>query len=338
MPRVPLVTAAAGCGGSGRELARFGDLSHLDAVHLGPVVARPTAEEPVTGGAPSPSRLSGAPGPSRRDGGAVPQRSRLLPTPSGLVHRPAPGLPVGHVVQDLLPWFRARGLQVILAVRGSTVGDVVVTLQALRRSLDFSAVAGVEVDLATSRQESLPAIGGLTTTAPATAWSADPQACLKLLAAAREQLPRDLLLLAKLGGECPDPVATARGAVGGGARALVLSGSVPAMAEGQHLVGPATAVITLGLVTRIRAAILAARVPDVPLVAVGGVRDPQSALAARAAGAAGAQLGSALFADPAVLWEVHAALVNAGSPGASLPDPPVRQHPALPPDPGETHD
>ncbi|NLG22497.1 MAG: dihydroorotate dehydrogenase, partial [Actinomycetales bacterium] len=38
---LPRVTAAAGCGGSGRELARFGDLAALDAVLVGPVGARP---------------------------------------------------------------------------------------------------------------------------------------------------------------------------------------------------------------------------------------------------------------------------------------------------------
>lgn len=284
--RVPLVTAAAGCGGSGRELARFGDLLHLDAVHLGPV----GADDPA------------APGAARRP---------VLSTPSGLVHRPARGLAVGHVVQDLLPWCRARGLRVVLAVRGTTVGDVVAALQALRRSLDFGTVTGVEVDLATTRGETRPSLAGLTSAAPATTWSADPQATLKLLAAVREQLPRDLLLLAKLGGECPDPVATSRAAVGGGARALVLSGSVPALYDGHHLVGPATGAVTLGLLRRIREAMDAARVPEVPLVAVGGVSGVPAALAARAAGATGVQLGSALLADPALLWEVHRALLHA---------------------------
>lgn len=311
---VPVVTAAAGCGGSGRELARFGELQQLDAVHLGPVGAGASAWSPAP--------------------------AALVSTPSGLVHRAARELPVGHVVQDLLPWLAARGLRVILAVRGGTVGEVVATLQELRRSLDFGTVTGVEVDLAATRAETRPSLAGLTSAAPATSWSADPQASRKLLAAAREQLPRDLVLLAKLGGECPDPVATARGAVGGGARALVLSGSVPALAPGYHLVGPATGVITLGLVRHIRAAITAARVPDVPLVAVGGVRDVRSALAAHQAGAQGVQLGSALVADPALLWQVHAALVAAGDPvrpAAAATDAPPPPAPDLSTDHGVPH-
>ncbi|WP_109471487.1 hypothetical protein [Ornithinimicrobium cavernae] len=298
---VPRVTPAAGCAGSGRELARFGDLAVLDAVLLGPV---------------------GLPG------GAAP-RSTLAPSPSGLVHRQAPVLPVDHVVDDLLPWFRARGLRVVCAVRGSTVGAVSDTLQRLRRSLDFATVVGVEIDLAAGREETRPAIGGLTSADPVGSWSADPQACLKLLAAARERLPRDLLLQAKLGGECPQPVAAARAAVGGGARALVLSGAVPALTADQFLVGPAVAPVTLGLVTTLRAAIAAGRVPDVPLVAVGGLHDRAGALAAHSAGAAGIQVGSGILSDPETLWRVHDALADAPPPtrdatahrtGATTPD------------------
>ncbi|WP_114907642.1 hypothetical protein [Ornithinimicrobium murale] len=281
--RLPLVTAAAGCGGTGRELARFGDLATLDAVLLGPV---------------------GLPG------GAAP-RASLSASPSGLVHRPAPVLPVDRVTEDLLPWFRARGLRVICAVRGSTTGAVSDTLQRLRRSLDFGCVVGVEIDLAAAREETRPAIGGLLGSGPAEPWSADPQACLKLLSVAREQLPRDLLLQAKLGGECPDPVATARAAVGGGARALVLSGAVPAVGPQQHLVGPAIGPVTLGLVTALRTAMAAGRVPPVPLAAVGGVHDGPTSLAARRAGADGVQVGCGILTDPEALWRVHEALAAA---------------------------
>ena len=287
--RAPLVTAAAGCGGSGGELARFGDLATLDAVLIGPI--GPAGDPDVT--------------------------DRLVQTPSGLVHGSAPALAVDHVVAVVLPWLHARGLRVVCAVRGSTVGAVTQTLQHLRRSLDFGAVVGVEVDLSAARAATRPAVGGLPETPLLAPWSVDPQTCLKLLAAAREQLPRDLLLLAKFGGECPDPVTTARAAVGGGARAVVLSGSVPALAPGLHLVGPAVGPVTLGLVRRVREAITAARVPEVALVAVGGVHDISSATAVLAAGADGVQLGSGLLADPELLWQVHHAL-SAPAPSAPL--------------------
>ena len=290
MTRVPTVTAAAGCGGTGRELARFGDLGSLDAFLLGPV---------------------GLPG-------GAPPRATITPSPSGLVHRAAPVIPVDRVVAELLPWFRARGLPVVCAVRGSTTGVVSDTLQRLRRSLDFGTVVGVEIDLATPREGTRPAIGDLGGAGPVGPWSADPQACLKLLAGAREQLPRDLLLQAKLGGECPDPVAAAR-AVGGGARALVLSGAVPAAGRGQHLVGPAVGPVTLGLVTTVRDAMAAGRVPQVPLLAVGGIHDTPGALAAHRAGAAGVQVGCGILTDPEVLWRVHEALAATQAESTTTP-------------------
>lgn len=274
---VPRVTAATGCGGTGRELARFGDLTELDAVLLGPI---------------------GLPG------GAGP-RAGVTPTPSGLVYRPAPVLPVDRVVEELLPWAAARSLSVVCAVRGSTIGAVIDTIKRMCRALDFHVVVGVEIDLTTPREHTRQVIAGLGTAEPAGPWSGDPQACLKLLSSVREQLPRDLLLQAKIGGECPDLVATARAAVGGGARGLVLDGSVPALGVDQRLAGPAIAPVTLGRLGAVRAAVAAGRVPEVPLVAVGGIGDVRAAQQALAAGASGVQLGCGILTDPELLWRVH---------------------------------
>lgn len=314
--RIPRVTAAAGCGGTGRELARFGDLGRLDAVLIGPIGAR----TPHTAG---------------------PVPPQVWPSASGLVHTAAALVPVEHVVGDLLPWFATRSLPVIVAVRGATVGALTQVLQALRGSLDFSTVMGVEVDLTAERDQTRPGLGGLGEPEPLGPWSADPQACLKLLAAAREELPRDLLLTAKISGECPDLPAAARAAVGGGARALVVAGGVPAQpadgipaADGVSaddasaggasaagdpdkrawLAGPAIAPVTLARLAQLRAAAGAGRVPDVPLIAVGGVTGATGALAARAAGATGVQLGTGLLTDPEMLWRVHEALAGPNTP------------------------
>lgn len=264
---VPRAVPAAGCGGTGPELARFGDLSELDGVLLGPVGPPPGAGRPTSA-------------------------ERLRPVPGGAVHAPAAVLSAEEVAGVHLPWLRARGVPVTVAVRGRSGGELADHAARLRRSLDFEAVAGIEVDL---RGEP----------------SADPQVCLKLLARLRESLPRDLSLTAKLGPECPDLVAAARAAVAGGAVALVLSGAVPAYPEGSRLAGPAVGPVTEGLLERLTAAISQGRVPEVPLVAGGGVHDEASALRLRTLGAAGVQLGTALLADPGLLWRVHAALSTA---------------------------
>jgi dihydroorotate dehydrogenase (NAD+) catalytic subunit len=264
---VPRAVPAAGCGGTGPELARFGDLTELDGVLIGPV-----------GAPPGPGRVTTPP--------------RLRPVPGGVVHAQASVLAAEQVAGHQLPWLRARGVKVTVAVRGRSGGELADHASRLRRSLDFEAVAGVEIDL---RGEP----------------SADPQVCLKLLARLRESLPRDLPLTAKLGPECPDLVAAARAAVAGGAVALVLAGAVPAYPEGRWLAGPAVLPVTEGLLQRLTDAIAQGRVPDVPLVAGGGVHDEASALRLRGLGAAGVQLGTALLADPGLLWRVHAALAAA---------------------------
>lgn len=263
---VPRAVPAAGCGGTGAELARFGDLAALDAVLIGPV-----AVAGVTGNPPPPV---------------------LRPVPGGLAHTPARPFAVHEVAGEHLPWLGARGVRAVVALRAGTGGELAELAAGLRRGLDFDAVAGVEVDL---RGEP----------------SRDPQVCRKLLARLRESLPRDLPIAAKLGPEGPDPVAAARAAVAGGAVTLVLAGGVPAHPEGAWLVGPAVLPVTERLVTGMAAAIAQGRVPDVPLVAGGGVTDPGSAVRLLDLGAAGVQVGTALLADPGVLWPIHTAVADA---------------------------
>src|SRR5699024_1502560 len=100
----------------------------------------------------------------------------------------------------------------------------------------------------------------------------------------------------------------------------VLSGAVPALGPGSYLVGPAVAPVTLGLVRAIREAMAAGRIPQVPLVAVGGVHDAASALAARRAGARSVQVGSGLLGDPELLWRRRQTL-RTWTPDSADPDP-----------------
>lgn len=276
-PAVPAVTPAAGCAGTGRELARFGDLTALDAFLLGPVGS------------------ASAPGPP----------PAIRPSPSGLVHEAAAALPVELAVAEHLPWLAARGVRVVCAVRASTAVSLAQTAARLRAALDFSCVVGVEVDLTAPRDVTRAGTGVLATDREQEPWEADAQACLKAMAAVREQLPRGLLLTAKTGPRAGDVLAVARAAVGGGATALVLSGSVPAGTR-TLLSGPAVRPVTEGLLVRVREAMAQGRVPRVPLVASGGADGPESAARLRTLGAQGVQVGTALMSDPTVLWRISA--------------------------------
>ncbi len=279
LPPVPVVAPSAGCAGTGRELSRFGDLSRLDAFVLGPLGSAPR--------------------------GPADHLVHLAPVAGGLVHSSATAVPVESVLIEHLPWLRARGVRVTCALRGGSAAELADVAARLRRSLDLACVHAVEVDLT---QRRTPAAGIGAGDEPWAPLSADPQDCLRTLSRVREQLPRDLHLVAKLGVECPDLVGSARAAVGGGATALLLSGAVPAETDGHWLSGPAVAPVTRGLVRRVRAAIRAGRVPEVPVLAVGGVADLAGARHLLAAGADGLQVGTALFSQPWLLWELTDAL------------------------------
>lgn len=187
--------------------------------------------------------------------------------------------------RELLGWVSTRGLTACLAVRGGTTGDLAAVVDQVHRSVEGDCVRLVEVDLR----------------------GADDQTVLRSMARVREAAPRDQLLLARLSAADPALVACARSAVGGGAGAVVVSGQVP-LGEGRWWSGPSTAALTLaGLRTLSRAA-AEQRWPGAPLVAAGGVHGPRSALEAVREGATAVQLGTALWADPTLLWRVRDAL------------------------------
>lgn len=204
----------------------------------------------------------------------------------GVEHPPHPGYAVPDAV-ELLRWCSTRGLTAVLAVRGLAGGGagVASVVSGVRRSLDADALGAVEVDLR----------------------GADDQTVLKTMARVREECPRDLLLLARLSAQQPDLVPAARGAVAGGAGAVVVCGSVR-LAPDRWWSGPSTAAVCRAGVRALAEAGAEQRWPAVPVVAAGGVHDVASARAVLDDGADAVQLGTALWADPTLLWTVRDAL------------------------------
>lgn len=204
----------------------------------------------------------------------------------GVEHPDHPGYVVPEAL-DLLRWCGTRGLEAVLAVRGRTSGELADVVGQVCRSLDADALGAVEVDLR----------------------GADDQAALKGMARVREVAPRDLLLLARLSALQPDLVAVARGAVAGGAGAVVVCGSVR-LGPGRWWSGPSTAAVSRAGVRQLAEAAAERRWPSVPVVAAGGVHDVATARAALASGAVAVQLGTALWADPTLLWTVRDAITD----------------------------
>ncbi len=270
------VMTAAGCGGFGRELARFGDLTALGALVTSPLTA-PGAD----------------PGPP----------PRVTETPSGVLHTDAAGTGVTHFVDRDLPWLHAVGARVVAAVAGSSSGQFAEVATHLRSTPDLDAVVAVELDLSRPNRAGAGA-----------PFSDDPTAAVKVIARVREQLPRDLPILVKLGVGAADLIESARACVAGGAAGLVLAGEVPALGPWPatertgpvhaRLSGPAILPVTARVVWQVRAAMAAGRVQPAAIIGAGGVRSAADAMQLIAAGATAVQVGTAVLADPATPWRV----------------------------------
>lgn len=238
--------------------------------------------------------------------GPVEAGARRARTGRPVVHRVGVGgldhddvRPVGvDAARELLGWAGGRGLTACLAVRGATTGDLAAVVEQVHRSLEGDVVELVEVDLR----------------------GADDQTVLRSMSRVREAAPRDQRLLARLAAGTQDLVACARSAVAGGATGVVVCGQVP-LGPGRWWTGPSTAALTLAGLRALRAAAAEQRWPGAPLVAAGGVHGAASAVAAVDEGADAVQLGSALWADPTLLWTVRDAVAAALDRRGAVPTP-----------------
>lgn len=209
--------------------------------------------------------------------------------------------------QDALRWISSRGLSACLSIRGTSTGDLAAVVEHARRSLEADVVTAVEVDLRT----------------------ADDQVVLKSMARVREAAPRGQQLLARLAVETVDSdlVSRARAAIAGGATAIVVCGQVR-LGSGRWWSGPSTAALCRAGLRALTRAASEQRWPGAPLVASGGVHSPSSAVAAVQDGASGVQLGTALWADPSVLWPISDAVrAELARPTGRTYPPPSRRNP-----------
>lgn len=264
------VMVASGCGASGRELEPF-----LDLTALGAFVTRSVTLDARAGGAPP----------------------RAVETAGGLlVDTGLQGPGVQGFLAAELPWLAQRRTRTVVSIAGETLGEFA---ELARRVGEAPGVAAVEVNL------------GWPDDAPA---ARDSFRAAKIVAAVRRDQPRGVPVLVKLA-----PVATAvadvaRAVVKAGADGVVVGHGVPGMAldpvslrpapaAGGMLGGPAVHAVTLRCVWEVHAAL-----PDVPVIASGGVGSGRDALLMIAAGASAVQVGSIMLHDPAAPERVTAEL------------------------------
>lgn len=237
------VLTAAGCGGTGRELAAYGPLDRLGAF-----VTRSISL-------------------NARPGGPLP---RILETPSGLVH--ATGLPNPGLEQFLateLPWLLQEGARVIVSIVGSSLGEYAELARRLGRAPGVSAI---EVNLSSP-----------DATGSGVFDVREPFHAAGAVSAVQRDLPRGMPVLAKLRPDVVRVVEAARTVLDAGASAVVVGNALPAaMPDGRPagLSGPAVRPLSLRCVTEVRGALPDAQI--VAVGGISTADDARSFLAAGA--------------------------------------------------------
>jgi dihydroorotate dehydrogenase (NAD+) catalytic subunit len=265
------VLAAAGCAGTGRELAQF-----TDVARVGAIISKSIMTEPRTGN-PAP---------------------RLAETPSGLLNSvglQGPG--IDAFLQRDLPWLLSRGARAVVSIAGQTVREY--GALAARLS-DAAGVSAVEINLSCPNAEDAGRLFAL-----------DPQTAGTVVAAVRGSLRYDIPVFAKLSPDVTDIAAVAGACVTAGADGLSLINALlgmtidperlrPALAGTYGgLSGPAVRPVAVRCVWQVREAF-----PDVPIIGTGGVRTGRDALELLLAGASMIGVGTALVHDPSACSRV----------------------------------
>lgn len=259
------VLTAAGCAGTGRELDRFFDIAELGAIVTETVTVRPRA------------------------GFSTP---RMAETPSGVLNstgQPGPG--IDEFLDSGLLWLAARGARIVVNIAGESVAEYAELTSRLR---DVAGVVLLELNLAWPNAER----GGQL-------FSRDATAAGEVVRAARQAAAGAVPILAKLSADVTDIVQIAQSCVDSGVSGLSLINTVagmaidtdsfrPVLAAGiGGLSGPAIRPIALRCVWQVRQAL-----PQIPILAAGGIMTGLDALQFLLAGASAVSVGTATFHDP----------------------------------------
>jgi dihydroorotate dehydrogenase (NAD+) catalytic subunit len=277
------VMTASGCAAAGKELHQFFDVAELGAVVTKSIMLDPRS------GRPTP---------------------RMVETPSGMLNSiglQGPGIDV-FLARDL-PWLLRQGARPIVSIAGSSLGEYA---ELARRVGNAPGVTAVEVNVSCPNVENR----GLV-------FACDPFQAARVVTTVREQTPRGLPIFVKLSPDVTSMVEIARAVVEAGADGLVLINTLLGIHIDLDTMRPRLGGITGGLSgpairpVAVRAVWqVAAELPHVPVIGVGGIRSGADALEFLAAGARAIQVGTVIFHDPGapyrIIGELRAELAARG--------------------------
>ena len=277
------VMTASGCAAAGQELHQFFDVSELGAVVTKSVMRDPRS------GRPTP---------------------RMAETPSGMLNSiglQGPGI-TAFLARDL-PWLLQHDARPIVSIAGSSLGEYA---ELARRVGNTPGVAALEVNISCPNVENRGSV-----------FACDPFQAARVLAAVRRDTPRGVPVFAKLSPDVTSIVEVAEAVMEAGADGLVLINTLlgmhidlitmrPLLGGGTGgLSGPAIRPVAVRAVWQVAAAL-----PGVPIVGVGGIRSGGDALEFLLAGASAVQVGTVIFNDPSaprrVIDELRAELAVRG--------------------------
>jgi dihydroorotate dehydrogenase (NAD+) catalytic subunit len=259
------VMTASGCAAAGRELQQFFDVSEIGAVVTKSIMRDPRA------GRPTP---------------------RMAETPSGMLNSiglQGPGIDA-FLARDL-PWLLQHDARPIVSIAGSSLAEYA---ELARRVGHTPGVAAIEVNISCPNVENR----GLV-------FACDPFQAARVLAVVRRETPRGVPVFAKLSPDVTSIVEIAESVMEAGADGLVMINTLLGLRIDLDRMRPLLGGVTGGLSgpavrpVAVRAVWqVAAAMPDVPIIGVGGVRTGADALEFIVAGATAVQVGTVIFNDP----------------------------------------
>lgn len=230
--------------------------------------------------------------------------TRIVETRAGMMN--AIGLAnVGlkRFLDEKLPVIRTMPCPVIVNVAGHSYDDYVETCAAMN---DIKELVGVELNVSCPNVKD-----GLT-------FGTDPARLKDLTKQVKNVLPNKPLIV-KLSPNVEDVVATARGAIEGGADMLSLVNTFTAMSVDIWKKKPRLANVTGGLsgpaikpiaVLKVHQVYQVCKAHGIPIIGQGGVVTAQDALEFLIAGASAVGVGTGLFYDPLICPKINAGLVD----------------------------
>lgn len=262
------VTVASGTFGYGQEYAGLVDVTRLGAITVKGIRLREWPGNPLP---------------------------RHVEVPGGMLNAiglQGPG--VEGFARDYMPFLRTTGVPVIVNIWGADESEYA---EVARRLGEVEGVSGLELNISCPNVKE----GG-------NAFGTDPRTVAALVAAVRRATK--LPLIPKLAPNVPDIKVFVRAAQDAGADALSMINTLPAMAIDIESKRPILANKVGGLSgsaihpVAVKLVWEAAKVAQVPILAMGGIMGPEQAIEFMLAGAAAVAVGTANFIDPSVSLRV----------------------------------